>query len=72
MPKYCAVKKCTTNGGFKFPKDPQLKRQWLTAIKRELFEPKDHSVVCAKHFKQEDFKKNGVEKTSRAVEIEKF
>ena len=34
MPKYCAVPKCTTNGGFKFPKDPQLKRQWQVAVKR--------------------------------------
>ena len=56
MPKYCAVPKCTTNGGFKFPANPQLQRQWLVAINRELLKPKDHSVVCAKHFRQDDFK----------------
>lgn len=56
MPKYCAVPKCTTNGGFKFPTDTAIRRQWQVAIKRESLEPKDHSVVCAKHFKQEDFK----------------
>lgn len=58
MPSSCCVPGCTSNYGskppfvsvFKFPKDESLKQQWLKAIHRAEFVPKNVSVVCIKHF----------------------
>lgn len=62
MPQYCAVPGCFDTGGFKFPKDEQLRLKWRVAIKREgprkggLWMPEDFARVCPKHFKSDDFK----------------
>ena len=39
----------------KFPKDLQLRRLWVFAMKREGFQPSDSSSLCSEHFKAEDF-----------------
>ncbi len=61
MPKYCALPGCKECTGFKFPVDALLRQQWCVAIKREtpdrkLWQPNEYSVVCANHFKAEDFR----------------
>lgn len=61
MVNYCVVPKCHTEGGYKFPSDPELRRRWCIAIKREgpnktAWTNTPNSVVCEKHFKPEDFK----------------
>ena len=60
MPDYCSVPLCKGFGGFHFPKDPELRKKWQIAIKRqtkkkELWQPSKYSVVCEKHFLETDF-----------------
>lgn len=58
MPSSCCVPGCRSNYTsnspsvtvFKFPKNEELKRKWLSAIPRADFTPKTRSVVCLKHF----------------------
>ena len=57
MVKKCCVPNCRGNYDdktaipvFRFPKDEERKKLWLTKIKREDFQPKADSVVCAVHF----------------------
>ncbi|RZF45915.1 hypothetical protein LSTR_LSTR008292 [Laodelphax striatellus] len=38
----------------RFPKDPDARKQWIAAIKRD-FDPSPHTAVCSDHFKSEDF-----------------
>ena len=61
MVHYCSVPLCNRVGGFRFPRDKELKKKWQVAIKRQgknksLWQPKEHDVVCDCHFKPEDFK----------------
>lgn len=37
-----------------FPKNENLKAQWLRNIPREAWSPSKYSVVCAKHFVEND------------------
>ena len=62
-PVRCAVPDCKETGGFKFPSDKHLNTQWRIAIRRgiggkgkSLWKPNEYSVVCHKHFKEEDFR----------------
>ena len=56
MPNYCSVPQCKGTGGFKLPlKSPNLLRAWTIAISRKIWRPSKNSVVCAEHFKPEDF-----------------
>ena len=62
-PVRCAVPDCKETGGFKFPSDKYLNTQWRIAIRRgiggkgkSLWKPNEYSVVCHKHFKEEDFR----------------
>ncbi|XP_037498663.1 uncharacterized protein LOC119372258 [Rhipicephalus sanguineus] len=68
MPADCCVPLCTQRGcrdnaGNKvsfhaFPRDPQLRKRWLIAIKRDeepLFTINKNKKVCSKHFKACDF-----------------
>lgn len=55
MPNCCEV------GGFRFPKNSELRKKWQVAIRRDgtnkrLWKPAYHSVVCGKHFKECDFR----------------
>ena len=71
MPNKCVIKGCSGNGGFRFPKDPELNLKWRIAVKREptttgpgphptLWKPSDHSVVCSSHFAAEDFREANI------------
>ena len=56
----CSVPECHNRGGHSFPADPKLRKAWIYAIKRgidrfNLWEPKEHSVVCHTHFKESDY-----------------
>lgn len=59
MPGGCSVPLCNGSGGFKFPKDSSLKKEWCVAIKRAskyggLWTPKSgYELVCEKHFRPE-------------------
>ena len=62
MPNLCCVPGCKSNyqsclkagensvSVFHFPKNENLKIQWLKAIPRADYSPTQYSVVCAKHF----------------------
>ncbi|XP_044749195.1 THAP domain-containing protein 2-like isoform X2 [Coccinella septempunctata] len=62
MVKSCAAINCTKrfkkgeNIKFhKFPKDEVLRKKWLLAVRRKDFIPKDSSLICSKHFVEEDY-----------------
>jgi hypothetical protein len=63
MPTTCCVPGCKElTGSFRFPKDPQVEKQWQVAIKREgpkktLCKSSIDARVCERHFKSEDFSK---------------
>ncbi|XP_030078505.1 THAP domain-containing protein 2 [Microcaecilia unicolor] len=38
----------------RFPSDPVLRQNWITAIRREYFVPSKSAVLCSKHFREED------------------
>ena len=40
---------------YRFPKNLELKQQWVKAIKCDNFEPSSHSRVCSKHFTSDCF-----------------
>lgn len=50
----CAALNCSNRGGFKFPKDPVVKKKWINALKRKKFVPSSSSVICKDHFIHED------------------
>ena len=62
MPDYCCVPGCKTSGsGHRFPSDQEMKKKWVAAIKRldpvsrKPWQPSQRSVVCSKHFTDEDY-----------------
>jgi len=60
MVNYCCVPQCNGTGGFLFPEEKKLRKQWQVAVRRvsykkRLWEPSVYSVVCKKHFKSTDF-----------------
>ncbi|KAK5643813.1 hypothetical protein RI129_007658 [Pyrocoelia pectoralis] len=62
MVKSCVAFKCTNRYSkdksisfHRFPADKNLKSQWIRAIRRENFNPTKDSVICGKHFKDDDF-----------------
>ena len=70
MPTNCCVPNCTkklyrTGYGekisfLKFPKDLELKKRWLHAIRRDegkTFRVKQNTKICSRHFKSEDLVK---------------
>ena len=40
---------------FRFPTDPERKRQWVAAIRREGWQPNEHSRICQEHFITEEY-----------------
>lgn len=62
MPDKCCVPGCSSNYAsdktnnyiqvFRFPKDPELKKQWIKNIPRDEWQPSKWSVVCIKHFNE--------------------
>ncbi|XP_062597074.1 THAP domain-containing protein 6-like [Saccostrea cucullata] len=62
MPTCCCVPGCSTRGGLSFPKEEKIKKLWIRAIRRndediayKHWTPQPFSVVCHKHFREEDF-----------------
>ncbi|KAH7986118.1 hypothetical protein HPB51_026709 [Rhipicephalus microplus] len=61
MCKTCSVVGCrnvppTAGISFhSFPKDPETRRLWLVALKRDRWEPKASSCACSAHFTKEDY-----------------
>ncbi|XP_068086388.1 uncharacterized protein [Anabrus simplex] len=65
MPNKCVVRGCRSNYNssiniegyircFNFPKDPALRAEWIRAVSRSNWTPKESSVVCIKHFHPND------------------
>merc|ERR1712016_367172 len=76
MPKHCSAFGCSNRDGtecrskgikfHEFPKDDNLKREWVKVIRRENFVPTKTSYLCSCHFKSEDYFTG---KTERGVEV---
>ncbi|CAH1954426.1 unnamed protein product [Acanthoscelides obtectus] len=39
----------------RIPRDPNMRKLWLHAIRRENFTPSTTTVICEKHFTPEDY-----------------
>ncbi len=69
MVKRCVVQFCSNSNetGYtmhKFPKDANLRRQWLRFVqlkRADFVEPSPHSVICHIHFSPECYEKNHLE-----------
>ncbi|XP_047101298.1 uncharacterized protein LOC124720074 [Schistocerca piceifrons] len=64
MVNKCCVPRCSGNYNwnnkvhtFKFPRDDDMRRKWLSAIKRDGFIPTKYSVVCHRHFTESDIRR---------------
>ncbi|XP_061167395.1 uncharacterized protein LOC133176262 [Saccostrea echinata] len=62
MPTCCCVPGCSTRGGLSFPREERIRKLWIRAIRRndedityKHWTPQPFSVVCHKHFREEDF-----------------
>lgn len=42
----------------RFPKDGNLKKLWLHAVRRVNFNPSNTAVICEKHFREDDYEIN--------------
>ncbi|KAL1481045.1 hypothetical protein MTO96_050519 [Rhipicephalus appendiculatus] len=71
MPAYCCVPLCKQYGYLdscgckvsfhRFPNDPEMRKKWLVAIKREegpLFRVSNTTKVCSNHFVETDYLPN--------------
>ena len=58
----CSVPQCPGKGGFKFPRNPEIRKKWQVAIRREgpgkklNWEPSDTATVCHAHFTEDDYR----------------
>ena len=52
----CCVPECNGLGGHRFPRDKQLKKLWMIAIRRDKWHPTATSVVCHRHFTDIDYR----------------
>ncbi|CAN9499467.1 unnamed protein product [Ophioblennius macclurei] len=69
MPHSCSAWNCTnrfcvqtrSNGitFHRFPKKEDLRKRWLTALRRDGFTPGSSSMLCSEHFRPEDFDRTG-------------
>lgn len=46
--------------GFRFPKDPELRKRWVVATKRKGFIPSNSSRLCSAHFEDSAFEIGGI------------
>ncbi len=51
----CSVPNCHNRGGHKYPSDPDLRKKWIIAVKRDKWTSTKHSLVCKAHFRKEDY-----------------
>lgn len=59
---YNCTQRCTSSSNISFhsfPKNPDLLKEWLTAIRRKNFEPSIYSRICSNHFTEESFETSG-------------
>jgi len=52
----CCVPECNGLGGHRFPRDKNLKKQWMIAIRRDKWQPTATSLVCRRHFTDSDYR----------------
>uniref|UniRef100_A0A3B5KYD2 THAP-type domain-containing protein n=1 Tax=Xiphophorus couchianus TaxID=32473 RepID=A0A3B5KYD2_9TELE len=57
--KRCTVQTRTSGVTFHFPKETNLRKRWVKAIRRKGFSPNTSTRLCSEHFKQEDFDRTG-------------
>ena len=57
MPSSCCAFGCASRYSkkkgvklYRFPRDPERRSLWIQAIKREKWQPNEHSRVCGRHF----------------------
>lgn len=56
MPQCCVVPLCSSRmSGHRFPKDEQLRKRWIVAMKRDKYKPTRHARICNKHFLPSDY-----------------
>ena len=62
MPKYCSVYGCNSASNsnpelsfFQYPKDPNFLKAWVRRVRRDGFIPTSTSLICSKHFNEDDF-----------------
>ncbi|KAJ8707519.1 hypothetical protein PYW08_010771 [Mythimna loreyi] len=51
----CSVPLCSHNANHHFPKDIKQRHNWLKAIEREDFVPKNGARICRRHFHRSDY-----------------
>ena len=51
----CVAPRCANTNGHVFPKDIDIRKKWIIAIKRDKWSPSERSVVCRAHFKDDDY-----------------
>ena len=63
MPTLCCVPNCSRRGGHQFPKEPNLRKLWIIAVRRGEpgWEPSVSTKVCAVHFSPEDYETHTVD-----------
>ena len=44
----------------RFPSDPKRRNEWIIAVKRDQWQSRNHSVVCGRHFKSDDYEINNI------------
>lgn len=80
MPRKCCVPNCKSNyksnqsvgsiSTFSFPKDEQLKKQWLRVIPRQDWSPTKYSAVCSLHFRNHEILKFETQKNLDGTQVD--
>jgi hypothetical protein len=58
---HCAVAVCKSPSGVsyhRFPKDPKLRKVWVSACRRQDYFNEDKARVCENHFQSTDFERD--------------
>ena len=51
----CSAFKCSERGGHLFPSDLTLRKAWIDGVSRKNWQPSKSSLLCKKHFREEDY-----------------
>lgn len=72
--EHCCVPQCQASSKYNnvlsfhtFPKDEELSRKWVVAIRRDDFVITPHTWVCSRHFKVDDVREPTSEKGRRLL-----